>query len=61
MTEHYVLTVEEFLESHKISRGTFYDLLKRGEGPETITIGRRRLIPIEAAAAWRKRLAKRGQ
>jgi hypothetical protein len=55
----FVFTVDEFLRSHKISRGKFYQMKKKGEGPDMIEIGRKRLIPAESAAAWRKRHTKR--
>lgn len=36
-----------------ISRVTLYELWKRGDGPESFTVGKRRLVPIEAAKNWR--------
>jgi hypothetical protein len=51
-------TVDEFCKAHKLSRATFYNLLKIGLAPETMqpTPGGRRLISREAAAAWRRRM-----
>jgi predicted DNA-binding transcriptional regulator AlpA len=48
-------SVAEFCAAHDISRGTFYNLLRAGSGPKTMTVGRRRLVTDEAAAAWRTR------
>ncbi len=48
--------VEGFCREHGISRGHFYNLLKRGEGPAVIKAGRRTLISAEAAAEWRRRM-----
>jgi hypothetical protein len=48
--------VDEFCREHGISRGHFYNLLKRGDGPAVMKVGRRTLISAEAAAEWRRRL-----
>ena len=50
--------VEGFCQQHGISRGHFYNLLKRGEGPAIIKAGRRTLISAEAAAEWRRRMER---
>jgi predicted DNA-binding transcriptional regulator AlpA len=47
------LTVTEFCSTHRISRASLYNMWKRGIGPRVIRVGVKRLIPIEAAAAWR--------
>ncbi len=49
-------TVDEFCQSHRISRGTFYNLLKDGRGPRVMKIGSRTLISAEAAVDWRRRM-----
>jgi predicted DNA-binding transcriptional regulator AlpA len=49
-------TVPEFCETHKISRAYFYQLRKRGSGPQILKLGRRTLISGEAAAEWRRLL-----
>jgi hypothetical protein len=49
-------TVDEFCHAHRISRGTFYNLLKTGCGPSIMKVGARTLISGEAAAAWRRRM-----
>jgi predicted DNA-binding transcriptional regulator AlpA len=57
MTEsRALLSVPEFCRSHGIARSHFYQLLKEGRGPRIIKLGRRTLISIEAAAAWRRAL-----
>jgi predicted DNA-binding transcriptional regulator AlpA len=48
--------VNEFCREHGISRGHFYNLLKRGEGPKIMRVGRRTLVSAEAAAEWRRRM-----
>jgi hypothetical protein len=50
-----VYTIESFCLAHRISRAQLYVLLRRGEGPTTYTIGRRRYISFDAAAAWIRR------
>ncbi len=47
-------TVDEFCARIGISRRHFYELLRRGEAPATVTIGRRRLVRREAGEAWLK-------
>lgn len=56
-TEKQAMSVSEFCRVHSISRGLFYQLLKRGNGPAILKAGRRRLITSEAALAWRERMS----
>jgi predicted DNA-binding transcriptional regulator AlpA len=53
-------TVEEFCQAHRISRGTFYNLLKDGRGPRVMKVGARTLVGTEAAADWRRRMEQQG-
>jgi predicted DNA-binding transcriptional regulator AlpA len=48
--------VNGFCREHGISRAHFYNLLKRGDGPAIMKVGRRTLISAEAAAEWRRRM-----
>lgn len=59
-TAEQVMTIEEFCNSHKISRGFLSLMKQRGEAPDMIKIGRRVLITSEAVAAWRERHTVRG-
>jgi predicted DNA-binding transcriptional regulator AlpA len=45
-------TVDDFCTAHGISRGLFYQLVKRGEAPRTFKIGRVRRISEAAAIEW---------
>ncbi len=45
-------SINEFCQSHGISRSMFYVLLERGQAPKTMKIGRRRLISAAEAARW---------
>ena len=47
-------TIPEFCRAHKISRGHFYVLRRRGLGPDVAELLGRRIITQEAAARWRK-------
>jgi hypothetical protein len=47
-------TVEEFCKQHSLGISTYYRLQEKGEGPETMKVGGKRLISIEAAARWRR-------
>ena len=56
-----------FCLAHGLSRRTFYHLRQVGDGPRIMKCGRRTLISIEAAQAWRRareraasKLRKRG-
>ena len=46
------LNLEEAAESLGLSRTTLYQLLKAGQGPSLIKIGRRRLVSIQALHDW---------
>jgi hypothetical protein len=45
-------SVAEFCASYRISRDTFYRILKTGCGPSIKKVGRRTLITVAAAKAW---------
>jgi predicted DNA-binding transcriptional regulator AlpA len=45
-------TVDDFCTAHGISRGLFYNMSRRGEGPRTFKIGRCRRISQAAALEW---------
>ena len=47
-----VYTINSFCLAHKISKAQLYVLFRRGEGPKTYTVGRRRYISLRSAAAW---------
>jgi hypothetical protein len=53
VSDKAVYTVAEFIRAHGISRGKFYDLLRKGQGPRLMRLGTRVLITIESAAEWR--------
>jgi hypothetical protein len=53
-TEAY--SIVEFCRAHGVSRAFVYALLKRGEGPAVMKVGRRTLVSVEAAAEWRRRM-----
>jgi predicted DNA-binding transcriptional regulator AlpA len=48
-------TIAQFVHAFGISRAHLYALIRRGEGPKTFTVGRRRLISGLSAAAWIRR------
>lgn len=52
-------TVEQFCQRHNISRATLYELWQRKEGPRYLKIGRRTLISVEAAKAWREEMERK--
>lgn len=47
-------SIKEFCYDNGFSRATLYNLLKRGQGPAIMKVGRRRLVSAEAAAAFRR-------
>lgn len=54
-------SVAEFCEKHRITKPTFYELVKRGTAPRIMKVGRRTLISIEAAADWRRQMEQGAQ
>jgi len=51
-----VFDIPKFCEANKISRAFFYKLVKEGNGPRLMKVGRRTLITKEASADWRRRM-----
>jgi hypothetical protein len=47
-------TLKEFAEAHGISYDMVRKLMRQGLAPRLMRIGRRPLISIEAAVAWRR-------
>ena len=43
-------TVQEFCEAFRLSRATFYNLVRRGEGPRLLRVGRKVLVSTDAIA-----------
>ena len=41
-------TVQEFCEAFRLSRATFYNLVRRGEGPRLLRVGRKVLVSTDA-------------
>lgn len=54
------LTVSEFCDAERISKVHYYNLKRRGEGPDEVRIGRRAVITPEAKREWEARMTKRG-
>jgi predicted DNA-binding transcriptional regulator AlpA len=54
MLDRDTYTVDQFCASHHIGRTHLYELLKRGQAPRLMKVGRRTLISREAAAEWRR-------
>jgi predicted DNA-binding transcriptional regulator AlpA len=50
------VSILHFCQTHGISVATFYNLRKRGEAPIVMKVGKRRLVSLEAAASWRRRM-----
>jgi predicted DNA-binding transcriptional regulator AlpA len=53
-TAGLTFTVAEFCRQVRISRKTFYEIQKRGEGPKLIRLGRRVYVAQETARTWVK-------
>ncbi|TLU71461.1 helix-turn-helix transcriptional regulator [Lichenicoccus roseus] len=54
--QRHIFSVDEFGQSHGLSRATLYNLWKAGKGPVFMKVGSRRLISEEAATAWRRQM-----
>jgi predicted DNA-binding transcriptional regulator AlpA len=53
------LTIAEFCAAYRISRSTFYNLMRQHLGPDVMKVGSRTLVSIEAASDWHRRLETR--
>ena len=61
MIERDAYTIIEFCHRHGLTRGSYYTLLKAGQGPRTIRFGTTVKISKEAAEDWRREMeAKAG-
>jgi hypothetical protein len=54
------LSITQFCLAHNISQAMYHKLKQKGLGPVEMVVGARRLISLEAAAAWRKAREARG-
>ncbi|MFM0079739.1 hypothetical protein P0D72_12765 [Paraburkholderia sediminicola] len=57
--EGYASTIPDFCQRYKISKVHYYALKKRGDGPDELHLGRRRVITHAAELAWERRMAER--
>ena len=48
------MSIPQFCDRHGISEAMYHVLRQRGEGPETMQLGGRVLISVEAAERWRE-------
>jgi len=46
------ISIKEFCRSYGLSRPTFYNMIKRGDGPRFFRVGCRVLISTVALADW---------
>jgi hypothetical protein len=53
--ERYAFTIDEFCKTHRVSPSAFYEMQRRGEGPEINDAAGRHIITVESAARWRER------
>ena len=51
-------SVDSFCSRNGICRASFYNILKRGLGPDVLKIGARTTITEEAESEWRRRMTK---
>jgi hypothetical protein len=50
------MTVDQFCQSHNVSRTRFYQLVQLGKAPKCFWNGTSRRISVESAAEWRKQM-----
>lgn len=50
--EKKAYSIPDFLEAYSLSRSTLYRLWQENRGPHTLRVGRKVLIPVEAAQEW---------
>jgi hypothetical protein len=51
-------TIQEFCDTHRISRAHYYNMRKLGLGPDEARVGDRVIITLESAARWRRQREK---
>ena len=56
-----LLTIREFTAQFGVSRSTLYRLWARNDGPRTVRVGRRVLIPLDRAREWARSLETASQ
>jgi hypothetical protein len=54
--EKLAFTVKDFCEAHSFSRAKFYALVREGQGPRLMRVGKSDFISAEDAAEWRRRM-----
>jgi len=47
-----LLPVQEFCRQYSMSKASFFRHQARGTGPAVVKVGRRTLVPAQAAASW---------
>jgi hypothetical protein len=47
------LTIDEFCHAHRMSSEMYFKMRRQGLGRREMQVGRRRVISLESAAAWR--------
>ena len=52
--ERFTFSIPEFCAAHGISLAFYYLLKKRGLAPDELSLSKRKIISVEAAARWRK-------
>ncbi len=50
--EKHAYSISEFIEAYSISRSGLYKLWQDGKGPRYVKVGRKVLIPANAARNW---------
>ena len=58
LLERAAYTIAEFCAAHRFSRSHYYNLKRRGLGPDETRLGDRVLITVEAAIRWRRQREK---
>jgi hypothetical protein len=61
MIEKQNYTVQQFVEAFNVSKSALYRMWQRQEGPSTMQVGRRKLIPVDAAVSWVNHQIARGR
>jgi predicted DNA-binding transcriptional regulator AlpA len=56
VSERKTYYLQEFCEAYSISRSQVYKLWEEGKGPLCARMGKRRVISVEAARAWFRKL-----
>lgn len=59
--EKQAFSIPEFCAAYSVGRAKLYRMMKAGEGPRIMKVGRKTIISKEAADEWRRNIEAKTQ